>query len=81
MPRSRPTGNGIAATPAYAPVDIDGLIRRESSGRPLADTLVGAVNALSGDGLPLGPAGKNTDPATLLRVRGDTIMLFWRYPF
>lgn len=81
MPRSRPTESGIAATPVYAPAEVDSLIRRGSSDRPLADTLVGVVNALSGDGLPLGPAGKNTDSATLLRVRGDTVMLLWRYPF
>lgn len=79
-PKSWPTGSGITATSVYAPVEVDGLIRRGINGRPLADTLVETVNALSGDGLPIGSAGKNTDPATLLRVRGDTVMLLWRYP-
>jgi len=79
-PTGRPVGSGITATPVYAPVKVDGLIRRELNGHPLADTLVETVNALSGDGLPLGSAGKNTDPATLLRMRGDTVMLLWRYP-
>ena len=80
-PENRPTGGGTAATRGYAPLAVDGLIRHGLNGRPLADALIEVVDALSGDGLPLRSTGKNADPATLLRVRGDAVMLLWRYPF
>ena len=77
-PDSRPTGGGAAATRGYAPLAVDGLIRHGLNGRPLADALIEVVDALSGAGLPLRSTGKNADPATLLRVRGDAVMLLWR---
>lgn len=80
-PDNRPTGGDTAATRGYAPLVVDGLIRHGLNGRPLADALIEVVDALSGDGLPLRSTGKNADPATLLRVRGDAVMLLWRYPF
>lgn len=76
-----PTGSGVAANPVGAPLAVDGLLRRGLNGRPVANALIEAVHALSGDGLPLRSTGKNADPATLLRVRGDAVMLLWRYPF
>ncbi len=75
------TEDGIAATQGYAPPNVNDLIRHGLNGRPLTDTLVGAISALGGRGLPLNSPTKNTDPATLLRVRGDTVILQWRYPF
>jgi hypothetical protein len=62
-------------------MDISGFIQHGLQGRSLTNTLLGVVNALGGEGLPLYPAKKNTDPATLFRVRGDSVLLLWRYPF
>lgn len=70
------TRNGTAAISVDIPLAVDG-----SAQPPVANDLIGTVNALIGDGLPLRAAGKNADPETLLRVRGDTLMLLWRYPF
>lgn len=85
----RYTGAGSGATPAtdssappgYAPLAVSRSTRPRWSDLPLPDALIGAATALRGDGLPLHSTGKSTDPATLLRVRGDTLMLLWRYPF
>ena len=71
-----PTKNGAAAISVDVPLAVDG-----SAQPPVANALIETVNALIGDGLPLRAAGKSADPATLLRVRGDAVMLLWRYPF
>lgn len=71
-----PTRNGTAAISVDVPVAVD-----DSAQPPVANALIETVHALIGDGLPLRAAGKSADPATLLRVRGDAVMLLWRYPF